>query len=108
MKGFPEQPDGELESWYAKVDAKMTEAQKCMTREELVALLGEPNLEGEATNSQSPTTFFSGLGSQVTVSEESKEEFVGYQDPYRPKIRYMFALSGDRILSSWKEGAGLG
>ena len=89
--------------WYRKVNETIRRAYQCETVGELVELLGKPDRVDGIEQVITPSKFFEQIGSQFRFGEQNSEYVLTFVDPYRPRRRYKFALTGEKVESSWKE-----
>jgi hypothetical protein len=109
VKNMPAIATGPLGPWYKRVNAAVAEVSEGDTRAAVVAKLGEPDeiriqQQGPAAQLQEMMEGLAGGATLIRYGQvEPFEETLVYVDPYRPRIRYAFAIAAGVVASLWQE-----
>ena len=88
--------------WYQKVTAAVAVAGDATSANELIEALGDPDAI-QGADAPTPTKRLAELGSSLRFGDEKAESVWTYVDPYRPRFRYKFGLTGPNVTSRWRE-----
>ncbi len=103
LKGFLDTPGGSLGPWYRKVNEAVAQAAACTEVAALVARLGEPDVVEEREGVKTPSDHMAALGSRFRFDDDGAERVLTWVDPYRPRRRYRFGVTGTRVTGHWLE-----
>lgn len=88
--------------WYQKANAAVSAASAAASVDELREALGEPDAI-QGADAPTPTKMLAQLGSGLRFGDEEAESVWTYVDPYRPRFRYKFGLTGHKVTSCWRD-----
>jgi hypothetical protein len=109
MKGLLFEPGSSKSQQYRMVREAVALVSVGWSVQKVIEALGEPDVRGgaELDSSHRFQELMSDVAGGDTLvrygSERAVEEVLVYQDPVRPRRRYLFGIRGGTVCSRWEE-----
>jgi hypothetical protein len=111
MKDCPANQDEPRGASYRRVNELIGGIPRVVSRQALIDRLGEPDeiREGQPNTPDEIQGLMNGLAGGESVIEWADplgfEEILVYQDPYRPRRRYLFGVRNGSVTQRWQENS---
>jgi hypothetical protein len=109
MKGIPFEPGCSKGQQYRLVRKAVARVPVGASVQHVIEVLGEPDVRGgaELDGSRHFKALMTGVAGGETLirygDDRPVEEVLVYQDPFRPRRRYLFGVRGGAVCSRWEE-----